>query len=57
MTKDIGRISELKIAIDSLDVIHKAIITIQKETGENYFLNPNRVITKAKEKLEQLKKL
>lgn len=56
MTKDLGRISELKIAIDSLDVIGKAVATIQKETGENYFLNPSRVILKAKDKLEILKK-
>ena len=55
MTKDLGRISELKIAIDSLNVIHKAFETIQKETWENYFLNPVNVMKKAHVKLEKLK--
>jgi len=56
MPGNLGEISELKIAIDSLYSLHKAVNTIERMTGYNYFKDNNMAIEKAQDLLTNLKK-
>jgi len=53
---NLGEIDELKIAIDSLYVLHRSISTLERMTGINYFKNPHECIDRAQEILTNLKK-
>jgi ubiquinone biosynthesis protein Coq4 len=53
----LGRIQELSTAINTLLMIDKAVDTIQRETGQNYFADRVSALVLAKTKLEQLKKV
>lgn len=56
MTKDLGRISKLKDAIDTLTIISSAIDVIVEETGIEWVDSPDKAIKVAKELLKELKK-
>jgi len=56
MPQNLGEIDELKIAIDSLYVLHRSISTLERITGMNYFKEPHETIDRAKEILDGLKK-
>ena len=56
LTDNLGRIARLKTSIDTLNFITKAIDNIKFETGLNYCDDPSKVLKKANEKLDELKK-
>lgn len=56
MAKNLSRISELKIAADTLNTITKAQRTIKKETGISWSSHPDKAIEAANKKIEELKK-
>lgn len=55
MTKDLGKIAKLKTSIDTLSFITSAISNIKAETGLDWTENPDKVLKKARERLDQLK--
>lgn len=55
MTKDLGRISELKIAIDTLYPLIIAFKTIDKELQSDHFEEALEIYEKAKTQLFNLK--
>lgn len=56
MTKDLNRIAELKLAIDSLYVTKRALYTLYKEGILTYDQTLDEEIEQAKKKLAELKK-
>lgn len=58
MTKNLSRIDQLKTAIDSLTVFARSLEIIEREIEEPNPVHSElaRMITKAKQKLEKLKK-
>jgi len=56
MAKDLGKIARLKTAIDTLSFMTSAIDNIYAEIGLKWNENPGKVLKKAKERLEELKK-
>jgi len=56
MPQNLGEIDEIKIAIDSLYVLHRSFSTLERLTGMSYFKNPHECIEKAQLILENLKK-
>lgn len=56
MTKDLGRISQLKDSIDTLTYITTAINRIKEETGIDWDASPDKAIKAARNKLSELKK-
>jgi len=56
MPLNLGEIDELKIAIDSMYIIHRAYNTLERLTGLNYFKDPTKCIEESKVILENLKK-
>lgn len=55
MAKDLGRISQLKISLDTLNLIMKAFSTIDKELQTDHFKETLEIYEKAKIKLQELK--
>jgi len=56
LPNNLGEIDEIKIAIDSLYVLHRSISTLERVTGINYFKDPHGCIEHAQEILKNLKK-
>lgn len=56
MTKDLGRINALKIALDSLYVWYRAVEIIKSETGIEVEDEPEKAMAKAKKILADLEK-
>jgi len=56
MTKELGKIAKLKTSIDTLSFITSAIDNIHAEIGLNWNENPGKVLKKARERLDELKK-
>jgi len=56
MPQNLGEIDELKIALDSLYVIHRSYNTLERLTGMSYFKEPAECIEKAQLILDNLKK-
>jgi len=56
MPDNLGEIDELKIALDSLYVIHRSYNTLERLTGMSYFKEPQECIEKAQLILDNLKK-
>lgn len=56
MTEDLGRIGQLKTAIDSLYVIRRAVHILESETGLDFFKEPEKTLNKARYILYNLKK-
>lgn len=55
MAKDLGRISQLKISIDSLHVIMRAFEIIDKELQTDHFKETLEIYEQAKRQLINLK--
>jgi len=56
LPRNLGEIDELKIAIDSMYLIHRAYNTLERITGLNYFKDPTKCIEESKIILDKLKK-